>query len=175
MAADGIDIKKIDIIANTHLHGDHCWANAEFQKLSGAKIMLHPLQKAHWKETIVLTSQFFAVPEVEFTEDGMFKDNTLATGEMSFELIPCPGHSPDSLCFYERNNKVLICGDVVFAQNTGRVDLPGGGAEALKQSIETLSQLEIDYLLPGHMGPIGGRQKVIQNFDYIKRFVLDNL
>ncbi len=175
MEKDGIDITKIDIIANTHLHSDHCWANDALKKLSGAKIMLHPLQKAHWKESIVLVSQFFALPEVEFAEDGLFPDGTLTTGEMSFDLIPCPGHSADSICFYERESKALICGDVVFAQNVGRIDLPGGGIEALNRSVESLSKLDIEYLLPGHMGAVNGRQRVKQNFEFIKQFVLFNL
>ena len=50
----------------------------------------------------------------------------------------------------------MICGDVLFEMNTGRVDLPGGDGEALKKSIESLSILDIEYLLPGHMGVVTG-------------------
>jgi glyoxylase-like metal-dependent hydrolase (beta-lactamase superfamily II) len=63
---------------------------------------------------------------------------------------------------------VLACGDVLFEMNTGRVDLPGGNAEDLKKSIESLSQLDIEYLLPGHMGIVSGADKVVQNFDFIR-------
>jgi hydroxyacylglutathione hydrolase len=172
---DGIDPKEIDIIANTHLHGDHCWANAAFKKISGAKIILHPSQKDSWEATIIQTSRFFGVPAAEFTQDGLFKNDRLDTGEMEFELIPSPGHSPDSICFYCQKEKILICGDVLFNQNTGRVDLPGGSANALKQSIERLSQLEIEYLLPGHMDIIVGKEKVKRNFEFIKQYVLGYL
>jgi glyoxylase-like metal-dependent hydrolase (beta-lactamase superfamily II) len=172
---DGIDPKEIDIIANTHLHGDHCWANEAFKKVSGAKIMLHPLQKDSWDETVNQTSRFFGVPAVEFTPDGFLDTDKLNTGEVEFELIPSPGHSPDSVCFYCQSEKVLICGDVIFNQNTGRVDLPGGSVDQLKQSIERLSQLEIEYLLPGHMDIIIGREKVKANFEFIKRYVLGYL
>jgi glyoxylase-like metal-dependent hydrolase (beta-lactamase superfamily II) len=172
---DGIDPKEIDIIANTHLHGDHCWANEAFKKVSGAKIMLHPLQKDSWDETVNQTSRFFGVPAVEFTPDGFLDTDKLNTGEVEFELIPSPGHSPDSVCFYCQSEKALICGDVIFNQNTGRVDLPGGSVDQLKQSIERLSQLEIEYLLPGHMDIIIGREKVKANFEFIKRYVLGYL
>ena len=172
---DGIDPRSIDIIANTHLHGDHCWANEAFKKLSGAKILLHPTQKGCWDQTIVQTSRFFGVPEVEFTEDKILKDDKLNTGELEFELIPCPGHSPDSICFYCPSEKILICGDVIFNQNTGRVDLPGGSADELKESIERLSQLEIEYLLPGHMDIVTGREKVKRNFEFVKQYVLNYL
>ncbi len=49
---EGIDPKEIDIIANTHLHGDHCWSNEAFRKISGAKILLHPSQKNSWEERL---------------------------------------------------------------------------------------------------------------------------
>lgn len=172
---DGIDPKDIDIITNTHLHGDHCWANEAFKKVSGAKILLHPVQKKFWDKTVTQTSRFFGLPAVEFTEDRLLDNDKLNAGEMEFELIPSPGHSPDSICFYCQSERVLICGDVIFNQNTGRVDLPGGNAEELKQSIEKLSQLEIEYLLPGHMDIVIGREKVKNNFEFIKKYVLSSL
>ncbi len=172
---DGIDPKDIDIITNTHLHGDHCWANEDFKKVSGAKIILHPRQKDFWEATVNQTSRFFGFPPVEFTPDSFLDDDKLNAGEMEFELIPSPGHSPDSICFYCQSEKVLICGDVIFNQNTGRVDLPGGGADQLKASIERLSRLEIEYLLPGHMDIIVGREKVKANFEFIKKYVFGYL
>ena len=168
---DGIDPKDIDIIANTHLHGDHCWANEAFKKASGAEILLHPVQKKFWQAAVTQTSRFFGFPAVEFTEDRLLDNDKLNAGEMEFELIPSPGHSPDSICFYCQSEKILICGDVIFNQNTGRVDLPGGSADQLKQSIERLSQLEIEYLLPGHMDIITGSERVKNNFEFIKKYV----
>jgi hydroxyacylglutathione hydrolase len=172
---DGIDPKDIDIIANTHLHGDHCWSNEAFKKISGAKILLHPVQKQFGEAAAIQTSRFFGVSDASFTEDRLVDSDKINTGEMEFELIPSPGHSPDSVCFYCKKDKILICGDVIFNQNTGRVDLPGGSANELKQSIERLSQLEIEYLLPGHMDIIVGREKVKRNFEFIKRYVLSSL
>ena len=56
--------------------------------------------------------------------------------------------------------------------NTGRVDLPGGDAAQLRQSIEALSRLDIEYLLPGHMGVVSGAARVAANFDFIRKNVL---
>lgn len=168
---DGIQPKDINIIANTHLHGDHCWANEAFKKSSGAKIMCHPLQKRFWETTVFETARFFGLPPMEFTEDGLLDESKLDTGDMEFELIPSPGHSPDSICFYCRKEKVLICGDVIFNENTGRVDLPGGNADELKQSIEKLSALPIEYFLPGHMDILTGAEKIKRNFEFVKQYV----
>ncbi len=168
---DGIDPKEIGIITNSHLHGDHCWANEAFKEISGAKILCHPLQKRFWNITVTETANFFGLPPMDFTEDGYLDDTNLDAGSIELALIPSPGHSPDSICFYYQKERVLICGDVIFDQNTGRVDLPGGSADELKQSIEKLSQLPIEYLLPGHMGIVTSAEKVERNFEFVKEYV----
>lgn len=169
---DGIDAKDIDIITNTHLHCDHCSANEALKQLSGARILSHPLQNKFYNVTVIETAKFFGLPPMEFAADGYIDNNKLDTADMEFELIPSPGHSPDSICFYCQKDRLLICGDVIFAGNTGRVDLPGGNADELRHSIEELSQLEISYLLPGHMDIVTSGEKVKSNFDFIKRSVL---
>ena len=91
-----------------------------------------------------------------------FSDGTLtATGRAAVELAKMK----------RLEQKVLICGDVVFNQNTGRVDLPGGRSDDLKHSIEELALLDIEYLLPGHMGIVQDGQKVKDNFDFVKKYV----
>lgn len=163
---DGIELKDINVITNTHLHVDHCWANEDLKKQSGAKILSHPLHKKYYQFSAVETSRFFGLEVVEFKEDGLLGDK-LDIGGVELEFIPSPGHSPDSVCFYCREGKFLVCGDVIFAGNTGRVDLPGGNADQLKQSIRQLSKLEFEYLLPGHIDIVSGAQKVKDNFEFV--------
>lgn len=169
---DGIDPKDINIITNTHLHPDHYWANEGFKNISGAKIIIHLLHKKFYDWIITEASNLLGLEGLKFEADSYLDNNKLSTGHMDFELIHSPGHSPESICFYCKSEKILIPGDVIFAQNTGRVDLPGGNAEELKQSIEELSQLEIEYLLPGHMDVVTGTEVVKGNFEFIKKHVL---
>jgi len=168
MRQDGIDPGEIGIIVNTHLHVDHCGANEAFKQLSGAEIALHPVQKNNYKLVVVDGARLFGMEPVEFTEDRILEGSTLTNDGTALEMIVSPGHSPDCICFYNEKDKVLICGDVLFEMNTGRVDLPGGNGEDLKNSIESLSQLDIEYLLPGHMGIVSGAGKVAANFDFIR-------
>ena len=169
---DGINPKDIDLIVNTHLHGDHCWANEAFKEFSGARINIHPLQKDFYDVTVIETSGFFGLQHVDFEEDDCLDSNRLSAGGMEFELIHSPGHSPDSICFYCPKDRILICGDVIFNENTGRVDLPGGSANELTESIERLSQLGIEYLLPGHMDIVTGAEEVKSNFEFINEHIL---
>ena len=69
----------------------------------------------------------------------------------------------------------MICGDVIFAGNTGRVDFPGGSGKLLKESIENLSNLDIEYLLPGHMGIVAGKERVQKNFEFVRNNVFPYL
>ncbi len=168
---DGIQPTDIDIIVNTHLHGDHCWGNESLREISGARILCHPLQKKFWDTTVVGAANFFGMPAMTFSEDGLLDDERLSSDGTELEFIPSPGHSPDSICFYNRKEKVLVCGDVIFCQNTGRVDLPGGSADELKRSIERLAQLPIEYLLPGHMDIVTGAEEIARNFEFVKEYV----
>ena len=175
MQKDGIEPKDIDIIMNTHLHGDHSWGNEALKQASGAEILLPTVQKQLGEAATTQASKFFGVPAPKFSEDRVLDEDRLSLGETEIEIIPSPGHSPESVCYYLRKEKVLICGDVIFNQNTGRVDLPGGSADQLKQSIESLSKLDVEYLLPGHMDIVKGAENVRRNFEFIKQYVFGYL
>lgn len=168
---DGIQPEDIAFIVNTHLHIDHCGGNGAFKEFSGAQIALYPVQKENYNLVVIDGARLFGMEPGEFKEDFLLGDSRWEVAGLELQLIPSPGHSPDCVCFYDGNNKVLICGDVLFRRNTGRVDLPGGNADDLKKSIETLSQLNIEYLLPGHMDTVTGAAEVTQNFDFIKNNV----
>jgi hydroxyacylglutathione hydrolase len=168
MKKDGIDPADIGIIVNTHLHMDHYGADEAFKRLSGAKIALHPVQKENYRRVVIDGARFFGMEPLELTEDSVLDGSTLGNDSAEMEMIVSPGHSPDCVCFYNRKDRVLVCGDVIFEMNTGRVDLPGGNGGDLKKSIESLSQLDIEYLLPGHMDIVSGAEKVTANFDFIR-------
>jgi glyoxylase-like metal-dependent hydrolase (beta-lactamase superfamily II) len=168
---DGIEPGDIDIITNTHLHIDHWEANEALKKISGARFVCHPNHKEFYDITVVKNFRLFGFQVIELNEDSYLDDSQLSTGKMVIELIPAPGHSPDSICFYCREEGFLVCGDVIFDRNTGRVDFPGGNADELKRSIEELSQLEFEYLLPGHMNIVSGKEEVRDNFIFVKEHV----
>ena len=78
-------------------------------------------------------------------------DESLEIGGTVWEILHIPGHSPGGIALYHRTKKVLIPGDVVYADYAiGRFDLHGADASALKKSLRRLSGLEVDILLPGH-------------------------
>lgn len=169
---DGFTPEDIGFVCNTHLHMDHYGADDEFRKLSGARVLLHPLQKQFYDASVVQTSRVFGMAPQDIKEDGILDGSQFSKSGLQLEIVSAPGHSADSICFYSKKKKFLICGDVIFARNIGRVDLPGGDAGQLKTSINSLSGMEIDLLCPGHMDYVQGKDEVVQNFDFIKGSVL---
>ncbi len=107
------------------------------------------------------------------------KEGDLSLGakddKVAVKVLLTPGHSPGSVCLYLEKDKILISGDVVFAGSIGRTDFPGGNPSLLRKSIDELSQLDVEYLVPGHSTEIGsiiaGRDKVKRNFYTVKMFV----
>jgi glyoxylase-like metal-dependent hydrolase (beta-lactamase superfamily II) len=82
---------------------------------------------------------------------------------LEMEVLEVPGHCPGSLCFFSRQDKLLIGGDVLFASGVGRWDLPGGDGDLLFRGIkEKLYPLGDEVtVLPGHGPPttIGTERK----------------
>ena len=101
-------------------------------------------------------------------------DLSLGKGDRKIDLqiLLTPGHSPGSICLYWQDKRILITGDVVFYGSIGRTDFPGGSIATLRQSIEKLSSLEVEYLLPGHSTEYGsiveGKEMVRRNFNAIQ-------
>lgn len=62
-------------------------------------------------------------------------------GELTFDVLHCPGHSPGSIVYFNPVRRLAIVGDVLFAGSIGRTDLPGGDYQQLIESIK-------DKLLP---------------------------
>lgn len=170
MAKDGLDPQQVDFIANTHLHIDHTAGNQTFQGSYGGSVLLTATQKACYQLSVRQTSRFFGLEPIEFEADGVL-GAVIDLGSFSVEVIATPGHSPDSTCFYCPESKALISGDLLFDQNIGRSDLPGGDSAQLKQSIEQIAALEIELLLPGHMGIINEKKRVEENFEFIRNQV----
>ena len=167
---DGIQSEEIRIIANTHLHLDHIWANNEFKAWCGGRIEFDPMQQLHYQTSAHDAARYFGVEPADSQCDGLLPA-PVDLGDIQIEVFHTPGHSPDSICFFCPDCKAMITGDVAFHRSTGRVDLPGGSARMLKQSIDEISKMDIELLLPGHGETIKGKNRVRENFALIKHAV----
>ena len=166
MAADGIKKEDIRYIINTHSHPDH-FQGSELFDPAEVRIALHKKEIEFLKGIGGELYGLFGitVPHMKITMP--LVEGDLKLGDQTFKIILAPGHSPGSIGFYWPKEKALFCGDVIFEQSVGRTDFPGGSGALLKKSIISFSDLELELLLPGHMGIVRGRNDIQDNFNII--------
>ncbi len=166
MEGDGLQAGEIGLVILTHAHPDHCEAASVIRAENRALVALHKADERMYAVFGGKVDLYLEEGELELGEGAKIKLN----------IYHSPGHSPGHITVYSPADKVLIAGDVVFYRSTGRFDLPGGSAEVLKQSIDRLSKLDIEYLLCGHPyghpGIIKGKKAIQENFDFVKRNIL---
>jgi hydroxyacylglutathione hydrolase len=157
--------EDIDLVIVTHAHPDHIEGIQAFAGFS-ALIALHPVELELIKSVAPHRGSSAGISLVE--PQVLLKEGELSVGDMSFQVIHTPGHSPGSICIYWPEKKALFCGDVIFQQGLGRTDLPGGNGGQLKESIRRLAQLDVEYLFPGHGDFVAGRELVRKNFSDVE-------
>jgi len=156
-----MSLDMVDLILATHGHPDHLEAVSFFKRPTKFTINLR-----EYEYILKLAGSHYAIPEPDF----YLKQGDLNIGNENFEVIETPGHTPGSICLYWKDNKVLFSGDVVFQEGIGRTDLPGGDSKQLKDSIEKIMTLDVEYLLTGHGGIVSGKEAVQKNFLIIKDY-----
>ncbi|NMB65326.1 MAG: MBL fold metallo-hydrolase [Spirochaetes bacterium] len=174
MKKDGIDTEKIAYIVATHSHPDHFEGCQQFMG-KGPKVAMHKEEIAFLNE---IGPQFFAMFGMkfpQFTFDIVLEEGPWKIGNEVLQVYKTPGHSPGSVCLYWESKKVLVCGDLIFKESVGRTDFPGGSSALLKESIERMKELDIEYLLPGHMDIVVGKSNVKKNFELIEKYIFPML
>jgi glyoxylase-like metal-dependent hydrolase (beta-lactamase superfamily II) len=122
---------KLQYIINTHTHFDHVLGNEQLAELTDAKIIMHKNSTLDKDITV---------------EDG----STIQVGSLNIKIIHTPGHSKDAICLLIEDK--LFTGDTLFVGSCGRIDLPGGNASELYDSLfGRLAKLdERIEIYPGH-------------------------
>jgi glyoxylase-like metal-dependent hydrolase (beta-lactamase superfamily II) len=79
--------------------------------------------------------------------------DVLKFGNLEFQVIESPGHTPGSVCFFNGKEKIIFVGDTLFKRSVGRTDLPGGNGKMLEQSLRKLMELPEDTVVYSGHGP----------------------
>lgn len=130
---------NIERILLTHGHIDHAGGAAELKAELGV-----PLEGPHVADRFLLdnleqTAAGYGIPGAR----NVVPDIWLQEGQQidiagtPFDILHCPGHSPGSIVFVNRDLKFAVVGDVLFRGSIGRSDLPGGDHDTLIASIKT--------------------------------------
>jgi glyoxylase-like metal-dependent hydrolase (beta-lactamase superfamily II) len=149
----GVSVKQIWL---THGHIDHVGGAAELRDALKVPIVGPHIADQFLLDLVIESGRNYGMTGMRnFAPDRWLEEgNSVKIGELEFEVLHCPGHSPGSVVFLNREMGFAHVGDVLFNGSIGRTDLPGGNHATLIKSItEKLLPLSDDVaFICGH-GP----------------------
>jgi glyoxylase-like metal-dependent hydrolase (beta-lactamase superfamily II) len=143
---------KLTRLLLTHAHIDHILGNKFIFENYGLLPEAHE-EEVFFIDRLTQTGAMYGVPcePSPFPEKFVVPGDKISLGAYEFETIFTPGHSPGSISYYNKENKILISGDVLFQNSIGRTDLPKGDHQTLINSIK-----EKLFCLPGDVKVFSG-------------------
>lgn len=127
------------VVVNTHIHLDHIGGNALYP---GATCIAGAYPREQWPAGSKYPDQTLEPGEEKILQIGSETVHILNVG---------PAHSRQDLVVYLENRKLLVCGDLVFADIHPIFSDPAGNAGAWLKALERIEQnYDIRVLVPGH-------------------------
>ena len=144
---------NLKLIINTHGHLDHVGANKKLKEVTGAPILIHPLDAPMLNQVASSAAAWGITAFNSPPPDRELQDaDEVNFGNIILKVIHTPGHTPGGIALCADN--AVFVGDTLFAGSIGRTDFPGGNFETIKKSIQQkLFTMNDDLkVYPGH-GP----------------------
>ena len=141
--------RKVTAVLLTHAHFDHMLYARPWLK-EGVKLYVHEKDAAALSNPELNLSGIVGAQLTLPQADVLLKDgDKVEEAGICFDVLHTPGHTPGSVCYL--HEKSLFCGDTLFYQGYGRVDLAGGSETAMMMSLARLMKLPDDMVCyPGH-------------------------
>ncbi len=121
----------------THGHIDHAGGAAELKERLGVPVEGPHREDAFLLDHLAATGAAYGIPARSIMPDRWLEEGDEVTlGELVFDVLHCPGHSPGSIVLKHRDEPFALVGDVLFRGSIGRTDLPRGDHATLIRSIK---------------------------------------
>jgi hydroxyacylglutathione hydrolase len=156
----GHQTSEISTIVLTHCHRDHIGSAKELKDLTNAKVASH-VEDADFiagKKPIPKPKNILYRAALSFIKSTPVEvDIALKGGDKigNLTVIDVPGHTPGSIALLDAQRKALFVGDIlrydgrkVTADNAPKQFI--WAADKEKESIQKISLLNFDIMLPGH-------------------------
>lgn len=148
---------QLQKILLTHGHLDHVGAAAKLKQHFQVEIVGPHVDDTFLFDSLPEQSRRFGLFEVDvFYPDHWLNQEgqVITVGEMQFEILHLPGHTPGHIGFIEHRKNIAFTGDVLFNNSIGRTDFPRGDHQQLLTSIrEKLFPLNDEMIIVAGHGP----------------------
>jgi glyoxylase-like metal-dependent hydrolase (beta-lactamase superfamily II) len=132
-AQAGVTIEKLLV---THGHADHCGGVGFLAEDLGVPIEGPHEEDRFWIAGLKEDGPRFGIEARPFEPDRWLVDgDTVTVGELTFDVIHCPGHTPGHVVFHHPESQLAFVGDVIFQGSIGRTDFPRGNHQQLLDAI----------------------------------------
>ncbi|MES2286846.1 MAG: MBL fold metallo-hydrolase [Bacteroidota bacterium] len=142
-------------LINTHCHLDHVFGNGFVADTYTLQLEINKLDQPVL-DSYLMSAKMYGLNAAPSPQPSVFlnEGDTISFGNSTLEILFTPGHSPGSITFYNREQELMIAGDVLFYGSIGRSDLPGGNSATLISSIKNkLIPLGDNYTVYSGHGP----------------------
>lgn len=139
----------------THGHYDHAnYIGKYIEAFPNANVICHTDEIKVLTDKIANVSYLVGEP-CTYNYDYTFVNNgdMLTIGDSQFKVLNFPGHTPGCICLLNEQSKIMLTGDVIFAQGYGRTDFLYGDSSLMRASLLQIAKMDEEIeIFPGH-GP----------------------
>lgn len=171
----------LNLIVNSHGHGDHCRYNYAFPE---ARVMMHPAEEAvaesakgylkefgfdsllspEWSDMFLEAMCYRTTTIDSYLEDGQ----EISTGNCRFQVLHMPGHCAGHCCFFFPEQGFVFTSDIEFSEFGPWYGMIHSSVSDQLESLDRLAAIGADYYISGHGKPFicdpeGSRLRAYRN------------
>jgi len=159
--------KKIKAVL-THSHFDHAFGLKHF---APKEIFITNKMRNNLNKKELLGLEYFDQHDLDASITLKAKDSLLGKvlpknskkvgiGFANFKIIKTPGHTDDSVIYYDKKQKIIITGDALY---DGKIynNFTNSNNKKFKKTLQNIAKLDFKLVLPGH-GKIMNKKEALK-------------
>jgi hydroxyacylglutathione hydrolase len=134
-----------ELIVITHGHWDHIADADALRRQYDVPLLVHAEDRPKIEHPTYGDIEGFSPDRI------IAEGDQVQLGDVVFEVLHTPGHSPGQISLYNATEKVMLGGDTLFPGGYGTIEISDASAETTVETIRRLLELPDDTVVyPGH-------------------------